>query len=111
MQPVAVDEHDLVARGQLLAEDRRAAAGDEADRAAGQLDLGRVDQLGKRRRLASSPRRAGVHARLAPTGEQRSMAILAGDTTPMTPVAKYALTTSGSAPTQQRSLTIAATVS
>ena len=46
MQPIALHQHDLVAGRQLTAENRRAAVGDDADRASGQLDIGRVDQLG-----------------------------------------------------------------
>ena len=78
MQAATRDEHDLIARRQIPAEDRSAPLRHQADRAAGQLDVVGLHQTRQRGGLAAAPRRAGVGTRLAPPGQKRLVPVTAG---------------------------------
>ena len=74
MQSVAGHQHDLIAGHEVLTEERLSAR-DQADGAAGELDVVCGEQPRQRRRLTAPPDGPGIDARLAPAGEQTGTAL------------------------------------
>ena len=70
VQPAGGNEHDLVARAEVLAEDRGPSPRHGAHGGARQLDLALVEQPGQRRRLSAAPHAAGVGAGASPPLQQ-----------------------------------------
>ena len=75
MQPAGGDEHDLIARREVLAHDRAVPVGNRADGGARQLDVVLGEHPRQRRRLAPAPHAARIRARAAPALEQRLRAL------------------------------------
>ena len=78
MKAVARDDHDLVARRQVGPQNRPASGRDDADGAAGELDVLGGDEPRQGRRLAASPGGSGIDARLAPAFHQPGVPLFVG---------------------------------